>query len=460
MSILTQEKILVIGDHDRQIHSALSQVLPSADVTSVPSYFDAIADLAGTTYTAVLASAAPIERRPESAVRTLRELAGESRILLFGNPGLEPISRKMLDFGLDDYIVTPANPTELQQMFGSPPLRLTASPGQVEADTQNGDAPPAAPLAPGKMELLSGLPLAEIVLEALMHHPHEAPKAAVAQINARIGPAMQLLHTPANGAVPSVPEGQRVLSHGTRFDNHPSGSLHLVMPQDEDETSARHMLAQLAHLFGRLLTLEDRHNRLQRLAISDDLTGLYNGRYFRIFLAQILEKARLKRFPVTLLLFDIDNFKSYNDRYGHAIGDDILKQTAQLIRSCCREHDHVARVSGDEFAVIFWEKEGPRQPRDPKPNVPASRVPQTIVSILERFRHAIANSDLKMLGSQGRGVLSISGGLAVYPFDANTPDQLYDAADKALMFGAKKSGKNSIFLIGSPESGQGPQLHS
>ena len=161
-----------------------------------------------------------------------------------------------------------------------------------------------------------------------------------------------------------------------------------------------------------------------------------------------------------LLLFDIDNFKSYNDRYGHAIGDEILKQTAQLIRSCCREHDHVARISGDEFGVIFWEKEGPRQPRDPKPGVATSRVPQNIVEILERFRHAIANSDLKMLGAHGRGVLSISGGLAVYPFDASTSDELYDAADKALMFGAKKSGKNSIYLIGTPEPGRSdPQVH-
>jgi PleD family two-component response regulator len=461
MPVATQEKILLIGDHDRQVQSALSQVLPSADVTSVVSYFDAIADLAGTTYTTVLAAAAPIERRPESAVKTLRELAGDSRLLLFGNPGLEPLSRKMLDFGLDDYIVTPANPTELQQMFGAPPMRLTPAP--LHHEEQAPGAPElAAPLGTGKMEFLSGLPLAEIVLEALMHHPHESPRAVVSQINARIGPAMRLVHTPANAAPPEIPQGQRVFSHATRFDNHPAGSLHLIVPVDEDETSARHLLAQLAHLFGRLMTLEDRHNRLQRLAISDDLTGLYNGRYFRIFLAQILEKAKAKRFPVTLLLFDIDNFKSYNDRYGHSIGDEILKQTAQLIRSCCREHDHVARISGDEFAVIFWEKEGPRQPRDPKQTAaPASRVPQTIVSILERFRHAIATTNLQMLGTQGRGVLSISGGLAVAPWDGQTPEHLYDAADKALMFGAKKSGKNSIFLIGNPESAQSEtELHS
>src|SRR4029079_2712132 len=126
--------------------------------------------------------------------------------------------------------------------------------------------------------------------------------------------------------------------------------------------------------------------------------GLYNGRYFRVFLEQILGRAKSKLSLVTLMLFDIDNFKSYNDRYGHSIGDEILKQTAQLIRSCCREHDHVARISGDEFAVIFWEKDGPRQPKELKQGQTVSRVPQTIVDILERFKSSIANSDLKMLG--------------------------------------------------------------
>ncbi|HEY1628996.1 MAG TPA: GGDEF domain-containing protein, partial [Tepidisphaeraceae bacterium] len=355
MNSFAQENILLIGDQDRQLHAALAQILPTANVTAAPSYFDAIADLAGTTYTTVLAAAAPIERRPESALRVLRELAGDARLLLFGNPGFEPLSRKMLDFGLDDYIVTPASPVELQQMFGAPPLRLSPSAAEPQ------------PISPGKIDLLNGLPIADVMLDALLHHPHEAQWAALQRINARIGPGMQLILEKSD-AQPQLPDGHTILSHAIRAENQSAASLHLIMPRDEDETAARHLLAQLAILFGRLLTLEDRHNRLQRLAISDDLTGLYNGRYFRIFLEQMLKRAKLERFPVTLLLFDIDNFKSYNDRYGHCVGDEILKQTAQVIRSCCREHDHVARVSGDEFGVIFWEKEGPRQPRDPKPD--------------------------------------------------------------------------------------------
>src|SRR3954467_12181317 len=131
------ESILLIGDARQEIRSALADVLPDAEVTSVASVFDGIAELAAADrsdegYTTVLAAAEPIERRPEAAVRALRDLAGEGRVLLFGHPTLEPVSRKMLDFGCDDYIVTPISPTEIQQMFGSPPLRLT--PAAVQPD--------------------------------------------------------------------------------------------------------------------------------------------------------------------------------------------------------------------------------------------------------------------------------------------------------------------------------------
>src|SRR2546429_5121952 len=121
------ERILLIGDLDRQIHGALMQMLPGAQVTSVPGMFDAIAELSSGNYTTVLAAAAPIERRPEAAVNALRELAGDGRLLLFGNPSFEPLSRKMLDFGCDDYIVTPASPAEIQQMLGAPSMRLTTN---------------------------------------------------------------------------------------------------------------------------------------------------------------------------------------------------------------------------------------------------------------------------------------------------------------------------------------------
>ena len=228
-----------------------------------------------------------------------------------------------------------------------------------------------------------------------------------------------------------------------------SQALHLLLPNDSDRPGATGFLSELAACLAKALFLQDRHAGLQRLAITDDLTGLANGRYFRHFLGEIIARARTQLFPVTLFLFDIDNFKSYNDQYGHGVGDEILKQTAALMRRCVRDHDLVARVSGDEFAVVFWEKEGPRQPRQPQQTAAAGgRTPREPTAILERFRKLLATQEYSGLGPAGKGSLTISGGLAVFPWNAQDAAGLIEAADKELMFGAKRAGRNSIHLVG------------
>ena len=439
------ENVLVIGDPLQQVQGALAQALPNANVTVVTSYFDAIAELASNRFSAILASAEPIERRPEAAVKTLRQLAGDGRIILFGQPSLEPVSRKMLNFGIDDYFVTPATPAELGQIFGAAPLRLAAARAD---EAQEG---PLAPAPPTRVSILSGLPLAEIVLDAMVQHPHGGPAAAVRQISDHIGPTMRLFYVKTAAEPPAVPEGSIALTHAVRVNGDAAASLLLVLPRDEEESAARHFLAQLAIVIGKVATLEDRHVRLQKLAITDDLTGLYNARYFRHFLTAIIAKAHAMRFPVTLLLFDIDGFKTYNDQFGHGMGDEILRQTASLIKRCVRDHDLVARLGGDEFAVVFWEKEGPRQPREPgkpQPAVPSSRIPQTPKQMFQRFQRLIASSEYNILGATGKGQLTISGAMAVYPYDAQDVAGLIEAADRELMFNAKVSGKNCLRLVG------------
>jgi PleD family two-component response regulator len=449
MTRSSSEAVLVIGDHDRQVQVALAQALPGAHVTAVANYFDGIAELSTERFTTVLASAEPIERRPEAAVKTLRQLAAEARLVLFGQPSLEPVSRKMLGFGCDDYVVTPVSPGELGQVFGAPSLRVSP-PGSA-----GDEALPVS--APSHVAALAGLPLAEIVLDAILQNPHGGPAAAVRQINTFIGPAMQLSYVKDGGDGPEAPDGSVALDHAVRVHNDIAGALHLVLPRDEDENAARHFLAQLAMIVGKVATLEDRHARLEKLAITDDLTGLYNGRYFRHFLTAIIRKAHAMRFPVTLLLFDIDAFKTYNDQFGHGVGDEILRQTATMIKRCVRDHDLVARLGGDEFAVVFWEKEGPRQPREGRegretggkpPAVPASRIPQTPLQMFHRFQRLISSPDLPILGATGKGQLTISGAMAVYPYDAQDVDGLIEAADRELMFNAKVSGKNCLRIVG------------
>ncbi len=195
--------------------------------------------------------------------------------------------------------------------------------------------------------------------------------------------------------------------------------------------------------------------RLEKLATEDELTGLKNRRYIWEFSRQIIERARGENGRVTLLIFDIDNFKHYNDVYGHLAGDEILKQAAVLMRRCCRGHDVVGRIGGDEFAVVFWD--------DPHRKTVGAETerrsttadhPKEAIFVAKRFRRELKKAELSALGGlgpEGKGVLTISGGLASFARDGSTIQELFNQADKALLE-AKRSGKNRIYLVGKPQN--------
>jgi diguanylate cyclase (GGDEF)-like protein len=196
----------------------------------------------------------------------------------------------------------------------------------------------------------------------------------------------------------------------------------------------------------------DRVMQLEKLATEDDLTGLKNRRYIREFSKQIIARARNENGRVTLLIFDIDNFKHYNDVYGHSAGDEVLKQAAVLMRRCCRGHDVVGRIGGDEFAVVFWDD--PRRKLSKEESERRSTMadhPKEAIFIAKRFRKELGKAELHLLGPEGKGILTISGGLASFPRDGATTDELFDQADKALLE-AKRSGKNKIYLVGKSQS--------
>jgi two-component system cell cycle response regulator len=162
---------------------------------------------------------------------------------------------------------------------------------------------------------------------------------------------------------------------------------------------------------------------------------------------------------VTLLVFDIDDLKRYNDLYGHLAGDEVLKQAAVLMQRCCRGHDVVGRIGGDEFAVVFWDEPQAKQIGAPAEGTTERRSakadhPKEAISIAKRFVKELEKSDLSALvglGPEGKGVLTISGGLASFPRDGLTIQELFQQADKALLE-AKRSGKNRIYLVGRPQS--------
>ena len=194
-----------------------------------------------------------------------------------------------------------------------------------------------------------------------------------------------------------------------------------------------------------------RIKQLERLATEDDLTGLKNRRYIWEFSKQIIKHAAKENGRVTLLVFDIDYFKHYNDTYGHSAGDEILKQTAVLIKRCCRPHDVVGRIGGDEFAVVFWDGPAHKSATESERRSLQADHPKETIPIIMRFRKELEKTQISLLNPENKGALAVSGGLASFPRDGSTVKELFEQADKALLE-AKRSGKNKVYLVGKHES--------
>jgi diguanylate cyclase (GGDEF)-like protein/PAS domain S-box-containing protein len=170
------------------------------------------------------------------------------------------------------------------------------------------------------------------------------------------------------------------------------------------------------------LPLENAHLRAETelRAITDDLTGLYNRAYFLQRLAEEIERAKRYKHGLAVMIADIDNFKSYNDVHGQAAGDEVLRLAGDSIRSQMRRSDIACRYSGDEFAAILIHADSAR-----------AQV------ALERIGKSLAKR-LKELNDPTAADLGLSAGLACYPDDAATVDELVRLADISL-YSAKLS---------------------
>lgn len=163
---------------------------------------------------------------------------------------------------------------------------------------------------------------------------------------------------------------------------------------------------------------------METLAITDGLTGLFNHRYFQDAFDRELERASRQKQELSLLLLDIDHFKSLNDNYGHPAGDFVLKNLSAILRSNARKIDILARYGGEEFAALL-------------PGINAKNARKTA----ERWRKAIQRTTLKW--EKKSFAITISMGFAVFSEDATDKKSLIDKADKALYF-AKEQGRNQV----------------
>ncbi len=185
------------------------------------------------------------------------------------------------------------------------------------------------------------------------------------------------------------------------------------------------------------LEMAHRQRQLKLLAYRDELSGAWNRRFLRTCLGRAIDDARKSRRPLTVMLFDIDDFKQYNDQWGHDAGDEIIREVVRLLRATIRNGDHVCRIGGDEFAVLFTDPSPPREP--------GSNHPTTVEVIASRFRDQVAKARFPKLGDDAPGSLSISGGLATFPWDATDVESLLKVADDRLLQ-SKRQGKNCVTL--------------
>jgi diguanylate cyclase (GGDEF)-like protein len=180
----------------------------------------------------------------------------------------------------------------------------------------------------------------------------------------------------------------------------------------------------------RTAELEEANTRLNRLAVTDGLTGLYNHRYLHEQLAQSVERSLRDGVPVAMLMIDVDHFKKYNDRQGHPAGDEALRQVARLIAEDRRTVDVVARYGGEEFAVLLHDATRP-----------------AAEEVAEKIRARVSSALIPGGDKQPLGRMTVSIGIALCPDDARTAESLLETADVAL-YRAKKSGRDTVVVAG------------
>ncbi|HLL75201.1 MAG TPA: sensor domain-containing diguanylate cyclase, partial [Pyrinomonadaceae bacterium] len=169
-----------------------------------------------------------------------------------------------------------------------------------------------------------------------------------------------------------------------------------------------------------------RATQFQLLSITDSLTGLLNRRYLEERLGEEIERSKRHRFSMSFLMIDIDNFKEYNDRFGHQAGDRALELTAQCLKSALRSADVAARYGGEEFCVLL----------------PHTSAPEAIV-IAERIRRRVETTPYPHGGEHAGGAVTVSVGIASFGPRLDTPESVVRAADLAL-YAAKSRGKNRV----------------
>jgi diguanylate cyclase (GGDEF)-like protein len=200
----------------------------------------------------------------------------------------------------------------------------------------------------------------------------------------------------------------------------------IVRPLNERELQAR--VANLLRMRSWSLELKKEHDRVMKLAVTDDVSGFNNTRYLHRYLDRLLESDSTKSIEVCLVFFDLDNFKQVVDAHGHLLGSKALKEVAHAVHRVLGEDDRLIRYGGDEFIVVL-----PRQSKE------------EALAKVARMKRAISST--RFLQKENINArLTASFGLAAFPQDAKDKHELLAEADRCL-FRSKSAGKNRITVF-------------
>lgn len=439
-------KVLVIRSdalRDR-VAAALEAAGVQVEIELSPSYLSAMGWLTQQRAAVVVGPVSAMTGMVGSTARALRKLSPGMRLVAVADDDERAEASAAASAGFDRCVYEPADASVIVEAIGLESHRRVVD-GSADPDRSETDARVSAADNAVKMETAQ---LAESDPQDWLEQGFD--EASPVDVNGAVGDvdlaeavmrrdgsliplAMKLLReqsgvVDASFAPLGESKGSARFAVDVSFEGTNFGSL---TSQNGDVQALGSWSAWLA----RWVALERRQAELYEMAMHDKLTGTWNRRYFELFLERVLQHAAQGRQQVTLLVFDIDNFKQYNDNFGHPAGDEILKSTAALIQSLVRDHDVVARIGGDEFAVIFWDKGEPRHL--------GSQHPNNVIGIAKRFQKAICEHKFPKLGEEAVGRLTVSGGLAGFPWDGRTPDELLARADANAMR-SKQQGKNAI----------------
>ncbi|MEO8574629.1 MAG: diguanylate cyclase [Pyrinomonadaceae bacterium] len=264
-----------------------------------------------------------------------------------------------------------------------------------------------------RIDLFTASHIGERVSNLVLEDGHPVVVEDITRIGVKAAPAAWRYKTPSFLSYPILIGDRRIgvlnfadKATGDAFDERDLELLDAIGPQ-------------IAVAVDRTV-LKDKAGEFEQLSVTDPLTGLLNRRYLEKRLIEEIQRSKRHRFPMSLMMLDVDEFKSYNDTFGHPAGDAALKIVANILQDMLRGDDVAARYGGEEFAILL---------------------PQTTstegAAIAERLRQRIEHTEFP------KRKVTVSIGIAACSNEIDTPTDIIGAADHAL-YEAKNHGRNNV----------------